>query len=215
LGHYSRRQPWQRQRAGGWFSAPARPGHHFQTAAYRLCPGAARQSVVSELSQRLSHVSPDTGPAYPGERHSDWQSVQCRERYPALASAIQTGNPVSFEKAIRTLQMVNGVVEQASEDELANAAARGDRTGLFNCPHTGVALAVLFKLVERGEIRPHERVVVISTANGLKFPEFKIKYHESRLADAVPHHVTLPVHRPADYTRVHDVIMRAREQRRS
>ena len=39
---------------GRWFSAHARPGHHLQTAAYRLCPGAACQSVVSELSQRLS-----------------------------------------------------------------------------------------------------------------------------------------------------------------
>ena len=48
---------------------------------------------------------------------------------PTLASAIQIGNPVSVEKAIRTLQMFDGVVEQASEDELANAAARGDRTG--------------------------------------------------------------------------------------
>jgi len=57
--------------------------------------------------------------------------------------------------------------------------------------------------------------VVISTANGLKFPEFKIKYHESRLADVVPQHVNLPVNLPADYTKVHDVIMRALEQRRS
>jgi threonine synthase len=132
---------------------------------------------------------------------------------PTLASAIQIGNPVSIEKAIRTLQMFNGVVEQASEDELANAAARGDRTGLFNCPHTGVALAVLFKLVERGVIRPHERVVVISTANGLKFPEFKIQYHESRLADIVPRYTNLPINLPADYTQIRDAIMRALEQR--
>jgi threonine synthase len=58
-------------------------------------------------------------------------------------------------------------------------------------------------------------VVVISTANGLKFPEFKIKYHESRLADIVPQHVNRPVHLPADYTQVRDAIMRALEQRRS
>jgi len=34
-------------------------------------------------------------------------------------------------------------VEQAGEAELADAAALGDKTGMFNCPHTGVALAVL------------------------------------------------------------------------
>jgi threonine synthase len=100
---------------------------------------------------------------------------------PTLASAIQIGNPVSVEKAIRTLKKYDGVVEQATEDELANAAARADRTGMFNCPHTGVALAVLLKLVARGDIGRNHRVVVISTANGLKFPEFKQRYHDGLL----------------------------------
>src|SRR5205814_4650062 len=67
-----------------------------------------------------------------------------------LASAIQIGNPVSIEKAVRTLKQFNGIVEQASEDELADAAALGDRTGMFNCAHTGVALAVLIKLLKAG-----------------------------------------------------------------
>src|SRR6476659_4646283 len=85
---------------------------------------------------------------------------------PTLASAIQIGNPVSVKKAIRTLQRYDGIVEQASESELADASARADRTGMFNCPHTGVALAVLEKLAARGEITRDQRVVVVSTANG-------------------------------------------------
>jgi len=133
---------------------------------------------------------------------------------PTLASAIQIGNPVSIQKAIATLQTFNGIVEQASEDELANAAALADRTGLFNCPHTGVALAVLFKLVSRGEIGARQRVVVISTANGLKFPGFKIRYHEARLEGVTPHHTNLPITLPPQYDQVRDTIMRALEQRR-
>src|SRR2546427_12066050 len=74
-----------------------------------------------------------------------------------LASAIQIGNPVSFQKAIRTLKQFDGIVEQATEEELADAAALGDRTGMFNCPHTGVALAVLIKLIEAGKIRKSAR----------------------------------------------------------
>jgi threonine synthase len=93
---------------------------------------------------------------------------------PTQASAIQIGNPVSVRKAIRALQRCDGVVEQATEAELAEAASRGDRTGMYNCPHTGVALAAVVKLVERGEIRRQQRVVVLSTANGLKFTDFKI-----------------------------------------
>jgi threonine synthase len=100
-----------------------------------------------------------------------------------LASAIQIGNPVSYERAVRTVRRFDGVVEQASERELAEAAARADLTGMFSDPHTGVALAVLEKLVACGTIAPGQRTVVISTANGLKFTDFKARYHERRLGE--------------------------------
>lgn len=102
---------------------------------------------------------------------------------PTLANAIQIGNPVSRDKAIDTLKSFGGVVEEATEQELADAAARADRTGLFTCPHTGVAFAALFKLVDRGIIKKSDRVVVISTAHGLKFTEFKLGYHQNKLQD--------------------------------
>lgn len=130
-----------------------------------------------------------------------------------LASAIQIGDPVSIKKAVKILQRFNGVVEQASEDELANAAARADRTGLFNCPHTGVALAAIIKLLERGEIKPDEKVVVISTAHGLKFPDFKIHYHEGTLEGVTPLYRNQPVEVPADYEAVRGSILRAVEKR--
>ena len=61
---------------------------------------------------------------------------------------------MSVRKAIRALQKYDGIVEQASEEELADAAAAADRTGMFNCPHTGVALAALEKLVARSRSTP-------------------------------------------------------------
>ncbi|MDP7691316.1 MAG: pyridoxal-phosphate dependent enzyme, partial [Vicinamibacterales bacterium] len=125
---------------------------------------------------------------------------------PTQASAIQIGNPVSVRKAIRTLQHHRGIVEQASEAELAEAAARADRTGLYNCPHTGVALAVLIKLRERGLIDASARVVVVSTASGLKFTDFKLGYHESRLPDITPHYANSPVDLPNDYDAVRRAI---------
>jgi threonine synthase len=128
---------------------------------------------------------------------------------PTLASAIQIGNPVSIKKAIRTLQKYDGIVEQATEVELADASARADRTGLFNCPHTGVALAVLEKLVQRGEITRDQRVVVISTANGLKFTDFKLRYHQSQLEGIDTSLVNVPVDLPNDY----DAVRRTIDQR--
>ncbi len=129
---------------------------------------------------------------------------------PTLASAIQIGNPVSVRKAIRTLKKYDGIVEQASEQELADAAAEADRTGMFNCPHTGVALAVLKKLVSRGDITSGQRVVVISTANGLKFADFKIGYHEGRLEGISSRHANRPIDLPNSY----DAVVGAIERRR-
>ena len=99
-----------------------------------------------------------------------------------FASAIQIGDPVSIDRAILALNDANGLVEEASEEELMDAAARADRTGMFNCPHTGVALAALTKLRERGVIAPSDRTVVVSTAHGLKFTQSKVAYHSGEIA---------------------------------
>jgi threonine synthase len=127
---------------------------------------------------------------------------------PTLASAIQIGHPVSWQKAIDALKRYDGVVEQASEQELVEAAQHADRTGLFNCPHTGVALAALRKLVARGTIRRSDRVVVISTAHGLKFVDFKLRYHRFGLEDIEPDVANPPIDLAADYDVVRDRLLR-------
>ncbi len=128
---------------------------------------------------------------------------------PTLASAIQIGNPVSYKKAVRILQHFEGIVEQASEQELADASAHADRTGMFNCPHTGVALAVLMKLVKRGEIKPDERVVVISTAHGLKFADQKARYHQNAIEGVTGTFANEPIELPNDVARVQETLRRA------
>ena len=61
--------------------------------------------------------------------------------------------------------------------------------------------------------RRSDRVVVISTAHGLKFVDFKVKYHEMRLegvASALPNP---PIELPASYQTVRDEMLRQIEQR--
>jgi len=123
-----------------------------------------------------------------------------------LASAIQIGNPVSYERAVKTLRAFDGIVEQVSEDALANAAVRADRTGLYTCPHTGVALGAFIKLLEAGVIQAHERVIIISTAHGLKFSQFKTDYHQQQLAHVVEQYANPPIEVAADYGAVVDAI---------
>jgi threonine synthase len=133
--------------------------------------------LISKLPRIVVAQAERANPLYRSYM-KNFETFEPIEAQKTLASAIQIGDPVSIQKAIRTLKQFNGIVEQATEQELANASALGDTTGMFNCPHTGVALAALIKLIKAGKIDKSEHVVVISTAHGLKFTDFKVKYHE-------------------------------------
>ena len=125
---------------------------------------------------------------------------------PTQATAIQIGNPVSAPRALKALKEMNGIVEQASEQELADAAARADATGMYTCPHTAVGLAVLEKLQANGTIKRSDKVVCISTANGLKFTEFKVKYHEGAIEGVKSTHQNAAIMLPPDLGQVVDAI---------
>jgi threonine synthase len=166
--------------------------------------------LISRLPRIVVAQAQRANPLYRSYLHN-FESFEPIQAEKTLASAIQIGNPVSFEKAVRTLRQFNGIVEQATEEELAEAAALGDRTGMFNCPHTGVALAVLRKLLGAGKIDKAERVVVISTAHGLKFIEMKVKYHQGEL-EFPSRHANRPVELPARLDAVKAALDRAIQQ---
>jgi threonine synthase len=163
--------------------------------------------LVSRVPRLVAAQAEAANPLYLASRNG-WRFEPVVAK-PTLASAIQIGNPVSVRRAIAALQKSGGTVEQASEQELTDAAARADRTGMFSCPHTGVALAALIKLAARGEIRRDERVVVISTASGLKFVDFKAGYHEGTLPGILATGANRPIELPNDYDQVRRQLDRA------
>lgn len=133
----------------------------------------------------------------------DVEPVQAK---PTQATAIQIGNPVSAPRAMVALEAMGGLVEQASEQELADAAARADATGMYTCPHTAVGLAVLEKLRKNDTIKSNEKVVCVSTANGLKFTEFKVRYHQGQIDGVHSTYQNDAVLLPADYNKVVDAL---------
>ncbi len=163
--------------------------------------------IISKLPRLVAAQAERANPFYLSYRTGFREKITVQAK-PTLASAIQIGHPVSYEKAKKTIEIFDGIVEQATEDELANAAALADRTGMYTCPHTGVALAVLIKLVRRGIIGRNDRVVVVSTAHGLKFTQFKVRYHENTLQDVVARYANPPVYLPPDVKVVRDTILR-------
>jgi threonine synthase len=166
--------------------------------------------LISRMPRIVVAQAERANPLYRAYKRN-FESLEPIQAQKTLASAIQIGNPVSFEKAVRTLKQFNGIVEQATEEELADAAAMADKTGMFNCPHTGVALAVLIKLLKSGQIDPDERVVVISTAHGLKFVEMKVKYHQEQLGFA-SRFANQPIELPARLDAVKEALQRSLEK---
>ena len=168
--------------------------------------------IIDRLPRICAAQAANANPLYLSYK-TDYEKYDPVEALPTLASAIQIGNPVSIDRAIPTLKRFDGVVEQATEDELADAAAEADRTGLFNCPHTGVALAAMKKLIARGEIKSDQRVVVISTAHGLKFTDFKVRYHAGQLPGIDSRLANPPIRLPARYDTVRTEILREIDRR--
>ena len=153
--------------------------------------------VIDRLPRLVAAQAENADPLYrawtAGKRE-----VEPLRASPTIASAIQIGHPVSAPRAMKALDAMNGVVEHASEQEIADAAARADRTGLYVCPHTAVALSAVEKLRRKGVIGAGERVVVVSTASGLKFTDVKVRYHEGALPGVASHLSNPPVELPAD-----------------
>jgi threonine synthase len=98
-----------------------------------------------------------------------------------LATAIRIGNPVSWPKALSVLEQTNGVVETATEQEIADAKAVIGKAGIGCEPASAATVAGIKKLTAAGVIQRSDRVVAILTGNVLKDPDYIYRYHTNRL----------------------------------
>lgn len=98
-----------------------------------------------------------------------------------LATAIRIGDPVSWPKAIREVETSGGVVERATEQEIADAKAVIGQCGIGCEPASAATLAGLKKLRAAGVIAADADVVAVLTGNVLKDPDYIFKYHTGAL----------------------------------
>lgn len=94
-----------------------------------------------------------------------------------LATAIKIGDPVSWPKALNEIRATNGVVEKATEQEIADAKAVIGQCGIGCEPASAATLAGIRKLRQSGVIRQNADVVAVLTGNVLKDPDYIHKYH--------------------------------------
>jgi threonine synthase len=94
-----------------------------------------------------------------------------------IASAIEIGRPVNLSKALRAIDVMNGVVVQVDDETIREHRAMVARYG-FGCePASAASVAGLTQLLAKGTISPTDRVVCILTGHELKDPNETVKYH--------------------------------------
>lgn len=98
-----------------------------------------------------------------------------------IATAIKIGNPVSWKKALKAIKLSNGVVEEVTDQEIMDAKAVIDSSGIGCEPASAASVAGARKLKEYGVIDKKEKVVCIITGNILKDPDSTVDYHLGKL----------------------------------
>jgi threonine synthase len=128
-----------------------------------------------------------------------------------LATAIKIGDPVSWPKAQFEIETTHGVVERATEQEIADAKAIIGQCGIGCEPASAATLAGILKLTAAGVISRDADVVAVLTGNVLKDPDYIYRYHTGQLEapGGIPIQATFgnkPVVVPNDADRIRAMI---------
>ncbi|MEW5959328.1 MAG: threonine synthase [Chloroflexota bacterium] len=184
-----------------WLVLPA--GNLGNTAAFGKALYEAKQLGLVDKIPRLAAVQAEgASPFYQSYRLNFAERKQVKAS--TVATAIRIGNPVSYERAIRTLGWTDGVVTTATDDEIMDAKAVVDRAGIGCEPASAASVAGVRRLIAAGVIKPGETVVAILTGNLLKDPAATVDYHTGLWPNAQYANGPLPV--AADLAAVRQVI---------
>ncbi|MGA2062158.1 MAG: threonine synthase [Thermoguttaceae bacterium] len=102
-----------------------------------------------------------------------------KRRASTIASAIEINRPVNLYKCIRALEWCNGLVREATDQQILDAKARVGAGGLGCEPASAASVAGAKLLIDEGVIAPDERVVCILTGHQLKDPTATVAYHSA------------------------------------
>jgi len=143
-----------------WCAAGVRPGRQRQPPVPVL-PDGVQGVQPREGGEHLRVRHPDWGPRVRSQGHLRPQGTAqyCTVQHSTVHYKIAQYRTLLYSTAQYSIaqystvqystvqwsllvsvvvQAADGIVEEATEEELMDAAAEADLTGMFNCPHTGV-----------------------------------------------------------------------------
>jgi threonine synthase len=164
-----------------WIVLPA--GNLGNTAAFGKALYEAQQLGLIERIPRIAAVQASgASPFYQSYQNNFAERKTVKAD--TIATAIRIGNPVSYQRAIRTLGWTDGLVTAVNDDEIMDAKAMVDRVGIGCEPASAASVAGTQKLITEGIIKPEETVVGILTGNLMKDPGATVDYHTGNWPNA-------------------------------
>lgn len=157
-----------------WFILPG--GNLGNTTAFGKALYELKKFGIIEKVPRLAVIQAENAnPFYLAYKRGFEEFLPVKAE--TIATAIRIGNPVNYEKAKRSIEFTNGVVEEVSDEEIMIAKAQLDRAGIGCEPASAASLAGAKKLFKKGIIKKDDTAVLLLTGNILKDPSSTTDFH--------------------------------------
>ena len=156
-------------------------GNLGNTSAFGKALREAKELELIDAFPRIISVQAEN--ANPFAEYWRTGNFKAKKKPNTLATAINIGNPVSREKAIRTIKETNGMVLSVSDQEILDAKAIIDGSGLGCEPASATTLAGIKQLVEKGTISRSDKVIAVLTGHILKDTQIITDYHSHTIPD--------------------------------
>ena len=187
-----------------WIVLPA--GNLGNTAAFGK---ALREALAWGLIDRVPRIAAvqAAGAAPFARSFEEGFARRHRVEPETVATAIRIGDPASHDRAVRTIRETDGVVLAVTDEQILEAKAAVDASGVGCEPASAASVAGARELARRGTIAPGARVVAVLTGHVLKDPGMLLEYHVER--DPPPLGANRPVEIAADWREVEKMLKSA------
>ena len=164
--------------APDWVVFPA--GNLGNTTAFGRALAEAHELGLIDRIPRMLAVQAAGAAPFAAAYENDFASIE-PVRPETVATAIRIGDPVSFQRAVRSIRATDGVVISVTDPEILEAKAVVDGFGIGAEPASCASVAGIKKAVASGLIDPDARCVALLTGHLLKDPDTTIAYHTGSL----------------------------------
>jgi threonine synthase len=124
---------------------------------------------IDELKTKIIGAQPEGCSPVVEAYKSNSEDILPVEKPETIAKSLAIGDPGDGIYALRSIRESGGLAESVTDEEIIEGTKLLARTeGIFAEPAGGVTIAVLKKLIERGDMSRDEEVVCLVTGSGFK-----------------------------------------------